>query len=140
MVESVGESSNIGCRVEEKKGESREKAFEPINRTESGDRPRRLSRQNTASSIPRPLYRVCSLSDGYSLHAIDAGTLGEPISEEEEATGPEGEFVVKWDGPGDRDNPRNMNLARKWLIVLVLSSGAACVYGIFLCQFWITAR
>ena len=36
-------------------------------------------------------------------------------------------FIVGWDGDDDPLNPMNLSLARKWIIVLILSAGAFCV-------------
>lgn len=36
-------------------------------------------------------------------------------------------FEVSWDGPSDPANPRSMSTARKWLIVLIVSSTSSCV-------------
>lgn len=37
------------------------------------------------------------------------------------------DFEVAWNGPDDRDNPRSMSNARKWLIVWIVSSTSTCV-------------
>ena len=138
MAKPIGESSSINCFVEEEECKDCGRLFEPISHTGSGRRPRRLSRRITRTSTSGSLHRVCSLSGGYSYHAVDNDELEESATEEDEATGPEKELVVKWDGPGDPGDPRNMNRARKWLIVLVMSCGSACVYGISLFQLFIS--
>ena len=37
-------------------------------------------------------------------------------------------FAVKWDGGEDPMNLRNMGTARKWMIVLLVSTSSLCVY------------
>lgn len=39
------------------------------------------------------------------------------------------EFRVRWDGDDDSFNPRRMNNARKWIIVLIVSGSSFCVYA-----------
>lgn len=41
-------------------------------------------------------------------------------------------FKVQWDGDNDPMNPRSMGKARKWVIVLVVSTSSLCVYVMFL--------
>lgn len=111
----------------------REKRYEPINRTESHGRAQtRLSRQESGKSSrsSRSLERACSITDGYSHHAVDNDRLQEPGEQEAPPPPPTvgEEFVVQWDGPGDPGNPRTMSKGRKWMIVLVMSVGSACVY------------
>lgn len=38
-------------------------------------------------------------------------------------------FEVKWDGESDPENPRMMNQARKWLIVIIACTSSTCVCG-----------
>ena len=75
----------------------------------------------------RSLERTYTLSDGYSHHVDDDEEMQQPPREKEGPSGDE-EFVVKWDGPDDPDNPRNMSLFRRWVVVMVISLGSACVY------------
>ncbi|PGH12540.1 hypothetical protein AJ80_06701 [Polytolypa hystricis UAMH7299] len=104
-----------------------EKQFQPIcpgaNNEEQG---RRLSRQESRRSS-HSLDRACSISDGYSHPAVNNDKLQEPKDEEDAVTRYEGEYIVKWTTGLDEENPRNMSLARKWLIVIVLSAGSVCV-------------
>lgn len=109
------------------------KRYEPINPTNSRDAERQLSRRDShrssrSSHSSRSLDRVVSLTDGYSHHAVDHDILQEPSDEEKPRIPPDAGFTVQWDGPNDPDNPRNMSLMRRWLIVLVVSIGSLCVY------------
>jgi len=40
---------------------------------------------------------------------------------------PKEDFDVKWDGDHDPMDPRNMGTARKWMIVVILSTSSLCV-------------
>ena len=50
-----------------------------------------------------------------------------PRGQKENVRDEEKEYEVGWDGDQDPMNPKNMSTGRKWVIVLVLSSGSACV-------------
>lgn len=106
------------------------KQYESIHPTNSGDVDEELDRREShaSSRSQRSLDHVVSLTDGYSHHAVDHDTLQEPTDEEEPKIEPDTEFIVQWDGPHDPDNPRNIPLMRRWLIVLVLATGSLCVY------------
>ncbi|OJJ04318.1 hypothetical protein ASPVEDRAFT_136148 [Aspergillus versicolor CBS 583.65] len=66
---------------------------------------------------PSPgLARCWSLNDGYSC----------PATESSLSKSSEGSFTVTWD-ESDPANPRNFRLARRWLIVILVSMGSLCV-------------
>ena len=41
---------------------------------------------------------------------------------------PKEDFEVRWDDDHDPLNPRSMGTARKWIIVIILSTSSLCVY------------
>lgn len=41
---------------------------------------------------------------------------------------PEKDWIVKFDGNDDPDNPRSMTTKRKWLITMVVAFSSLCVY------------
>lgn len=100
-------------------GESKEEedgAFAPIACPATHERGLQEQRSNTS----RSLERSWSLNDGVSIG-------GNKFEEEGgEAGVEESGFVVGWE-EGDAMNPRNMNKARKWLIVVIVSMGSLCV-------------
>lgn len=107
--------------------------FQPICGTNSRNVARSVSQVSSRSS--RSISRVYSLSDGYSHPAVDNDRLQEPEDDEkaeEVSTAPGGEYIVKWDGHDDPDNPRNMKLARKWAAIAVLAIGSVCVYVLYI--------
>ncbi|KAK2740230.1 hypothetical protein FQN55_008956 [Onygenales sp. PD_40] len=103
--------------------------FEPIRTAKTRDDTQSLSsleRESTTKSSDRAF----SISDGFSHHAVDNDVLREPEEEvkaEEVPSGPEMEYIVRWEGPDDPGNPRNMSAGRKWLAVFVLAIGSVCV-------------
>lgn len=76
----------------------------------------------------RSIERSYSLNDGYSCHVGDEQSA-EKKDDEEKGTGEEQspEFVVGFD-ENDPMNPRNMSMGRRWLIVVICSTGSLCVY------------
>ncbi|KAL1955367.1 hypothetical protein VTO42DRAFT_8649 [Malbranchea cinnamomea] len=105
-----------------------EKQFQPLQAPQSREHDvNGVRRVCSGRSARSSLERACSMSDGYSHHAVDHGALQESSKEEDSELGPVEEFVVRWNGPNDPGNPRNMHIARKWAIVLILSLGAICV-------------
>jgi hypothetical protein len=45
----------------------------------------------------------------------------------QEAGRPKEDFDVQWDGDHDPMDPRNMGTARKWMVVVILSTSSLCV-------------
>lgn len=100
-----------------------ETVFAPITSTTNQNRhdaPLRKERSNTS----RSLERSWSLNDGVSIGGNDYETAqaDEAAPSAERNTG----YVVGWD-ENDPMNPRNMNTARRWLIVVIVSLGSICV-------------
>ncbi|GAD99243.1 MFS transporter [Paecilomyces variotii No. 5] len=108
--------------------EDPEKVYEPLRGTtgsngHNGD----LAVQKTHSRTSRrSLDRSWSINDGYSCSGV--GAEEEDKDEEAGAVAAEGEsdFTVNWD-ENDPANPRNMNKLRRWLIVIICSTGSVCV-------------
>ena len=100
-------------------GESKEEddgAFAPIVCPATHERGLQKQRSNAS----RSLERGWSLNDGVSIG-------GDKLGEEGGEAGDGGEgYIVGWE-EGDAMNPRNMNKARKWLIVIIVSMGSLCV-------------
>ncbi|KAH8816073.1 major facilitator superfamily domain-containing protein [Xylogone sp. PMI_703] len=98
-----------------------DKEFLAIRNSANLDESRTVSRSRTGGSSIRSISRARS-NNGYG--------VSDPVdSSEEEAVEPEGDpFEVRWDnGEQDPMNPRSMAHARKWLVVLIISSSSLCV-------------
>ena len=80
-------------------------AMEPVETSESHDRHPSISRAGDT---------------GFDTKDEDLGDI------ELNETG-EKQYEVQWDGDLDPDNPKSMHKARKWLIVLIVSSCSLCV-------------
>lgn len=107
--------------------------FEPLNPNATRDPEIAPAQRSRSRRSSRSLEHALTLSDGYSHQADDDGELQHHPSREKEGSSPSDEdFVVKWDGPDDPENPRNMNLARRWIVVIVVSLGSVCVYVLVL--------
>lgn len=106
------------------KSEDADATFAPINCPTNSEGRRDTGIQRKQSSGSRSLARSWSLNDGTS--------IGGDEFEESEADEAGGEsdadagYTVGWD-ENDAMNPRNMRKARKWLIVVIVSSGSLCV-------------
>jgi hypothetical protein len=101
--------------------------FAPIIAEDSTLRPNN-SRTNSRPS--KNLDRCWSLSDGYSVGGGQGSNYDDEDRAQEQAadgtaTEPS-EFVVGWD-ENDPMNPRNMTLARRWTIAIIVSLGSICV-------------
>lgn len=59
--------------------------------------------------------------------AVESSTSAQTTEAASEAS----RFTVTWEEP-DPANPRNLGLARRWLIVILVSTGSLCVYVFFL--------
>ncbi|KAH7410685.1 major facilitator superfamily domain-containing protein [Cadophora sp. MPI-SDFR-AT-0126] len=100
------------------------KEFEPIGGSDGGtpSRPNTLGRNRTGGST-RPSFGRTRTHNGYGCD--DNEDSGQDV----EGGAPEKDpFDVVWDG-GESDplNPRSMTLARKWLVVLIVSASSLCV-------------
>lgn len=100
--------------------------FEPI--AGSGEatpsRPNTLGRKATSASARSSVSRTrthngygCDDNEDSEGQDLEGGALGEKDP-----------YDVVWEG-GDADpmNPRSMSLARKWLVVLIVSASSLCV-------------
>lgn len=98
--------------------------FAPINppATNGDRRERRIQRKRSSAS--RSLERSWSLNDGTSI----GGDGFEEQEADEAGREPEADagYTVGWD-EGDAMNPRSMSKARKWMIVIIVSTGSLCV-------------
>ncbi|KAL4987530.1 major facilitator superfamily domain-containing protein [Aspergillus falconensis] len=97
-----------------------EDGFEPIKPATTTDN---SHLQKLHSTLSRPVERSWSLNDGYSCNnEVDAeASTGKPHGTEASS-----DFVVRWD-ENDPMNPRNFNAVRKWMIVIICSTGSLCV-------------
>ena len=69
-------------------------------------------------------------TDGYSAYNLDekAEDDGDTSDVTTKRTKPRPDpYEVQWDGPDHKANPRNFNLAKKWLIVIITSFASSCV-------------
>jgi len=86
---------------------------------------------------PRPALKQTNSGGGASFHSTRSygdghgwvcvapdpeAAKGEEDSEDSE----EKQFEVKWDDD-DPHNPKNMNHAKKWMVVFIVSAGSTCV-------------
>jgi hypothetical protein len=106
------------------------KEFAPISARASRANSRNNSRARNESRSIRSLSRIRS-NNGYGCDEGDEST-------EEEGSGGDVEagrvpvekdpYEVRWEG-GDSDplNPRSMTMARKWLVVIIVSLSSLCV-------------
>lgn len=80
------------------------------------------------SRISTRSHQSYEVTDGYATFNEDDGDETIPEAKEEGQVGQANEFIVSWDGEEDPMNPKNSHsLARKWLIVLILSASSLCV-------------
>ncbi|KAJ5088275.1 hypothetical protein N7456_011891 [Penicillium angulare] len=81
---------------------------------------KRLSRRSRSRS--RSLDRSWSLNDGVSIGGNEFEGEADEAGQDTEGDG----YTVRWD-ENDPMNPRNMSFARRWMIVIIVSSGSLCV-------------
>lgn len=104
--------------------QSEDPTFAPIATSAThGDR-QDASLQKQRSNASRSLERGWSLNDGTSMGGTDYE--GEEAEEAGQVAEGEDGYIVSWD-ENDPLNPRNMNTARRWLIVIIVSMGSICV-------------
>ncbi|KAK7569587.1 major facilitator superfamily domain-containing protein [Phyllosticta citricarpa] len=93
-------------------------------------------RDDRASLQPVQSHRSYAASDGYTHwdeEGAAPGTRSRSRGARGQATDPEQEFEVTWDTLPNSEasksvqNPRNMSLARRWLIVIIVSTSSLCV-------------
>lgn len=109
---------------QERTSNSEDIGFAPITAPFPREDQIHLSKQRSSrdsrASTSRSLERSWSLNDGISLSGNDE-RVGSGSDEEVVD-----EFTVTWDD-GDVMNPRNMSKFRKWMIVIIVSTGSLCV-------------
>lgn len=118
---SSDKSTEKAREQDTERGEESGRTFAPINASAAPNNERLQKLQRTTSST---IERSWSLNDGYSCHTVDEEAEDKSNQPGEAAEGDE--FVVGWDD-NDPMNPRNMNKFRRWLIVVICSSGSLCV-------------
>jgi hypothetical protein len=106
------------------------KEFAPISAGASRVNSRANSNARNETRSIRSLARIRS-NNGYGCDEGDESTEEEGSSGDVEtgvAAVEKDPYEVHWDG-GDRDplNPRSMTMARKWLIVIIVSLSSLCV-------------
>ncbi|KAE8144642.1 major facilitator superfamily domain-containing protein [Aspergillus avenaceus] len=74
----------------------------------------------------RPVERSWSLNDGYSCHTADEEDPENAPREEAREMDGSSAFIVNWD-ENDPMNPRNFNILRRWMVVIICSLGSLCV-------------
>lgn len=87
-----------------------------------------LARAPASPSLPNPTAkapdsareRVGVPEEGEGKAKLEGGGL-------QESGRPKEDFHVKWDGDHDPMDPRNMGTARKWMVVVILSTSSLCV-------------
>ena len=103
------------------------KEFEPISGSgvATPSRPNTLGRHRTGASTRSSVSR----SRSHNGYGCDDNDNEEDSRHDIEGGVPEkDQYDVVWEG-GDNDpeNPRSMPLARKWLVVLIVSASSLCV-------------
>lgn len=109
--------------LDRRKSEEGDTTFAPITCPASNEE-RREGLQKQRSNASRSLRRSWSLNDGISIgdDEYDRQEADEAGRESDADAG----YTVGWD-ENDAMNPRNMSKARKWLIVIIVSTGSLCV-------------
>lgn len=110
--------------LDHSKSEDVDATFAPIACPATNDGRRDAPMQKQRSNASRSLERSWSLNDGVSI----GGDEYEGQEADEAGPGTDGEdgYTVAWE-ENDSMNPRNMNKARKWLVVIIVSTGSLCV-------------
>ncbi|KAJ5934526.1 hypothetical protein N7466_004073 [Penicillium verhagenii] len=121
----VGRKS--GDEIDHIKSEPQETGFSPITDSKSSEEhhdaamEKRLSRRSRSRS--QSLERSWSLNDGVSIG-------GNELQDEADEAGQDADddqgFTVRWE-ENDPMHPQKMSMARRWMIVLIVSCGSLCV-------------
>lgn len=106
------------------KAEDEDATFAPINCPPTNEDRRDMGIRRKRSSASRSLERSWSLNDGTSI----GGNEFEEEEADEAGREPDTDagYTVGWE-ENDAMNPRTMSKARKWLIVIIVSTGSLCV-------------
>jgi hypothetical protein len=117
-----GVTSSRNSLSDEARNSNTEVEFAPIRSVKEAQLSRPTSQQSSAS---RSITRVRS-QNGYGV-SDDTSEKDEPAPNSP-GNDEDDPFLVGWDG-GDSDPlcPRSFNVARKWLIVSIVSSASFCV-------------
>jgi hypothetical protein len=102
-------------------------SFQPIGSVVKGNSRSNYHLGNTATSL-RSISRTRS-NNGYGCDDVEEDTKEGAGDIEGGAAVQKDPFEVHWDG-GDNDpmNPRSLSMAKKWVIVLIVSASSLCVY------------
>lgn len=103
-----------------------EATFAPINYPGSNEGRCDAAMQKQRSNASRSLERSWSLNDGVSIGGdeLEGAQADEAVRQRD--ADEETRFTVGWE-ENDLMNPRGMSKARRWLIVIIVSSGSLCV-------------
>jgi hypothetical protein len=69
-----------------------------------------------------------SANEPHTTDSVSRITLTDEEKQQAQSPNTDGKFLVEWDGDGDPLNPRSFSLARKWLIIFIVSFGSLLVY------------
>lgn len=123
-------SEYSSSRDPEKLDEESDGGYAPIKASAAADSmSQRHYEQRRSSATSRSIERSWSLNDGYSC----CGGYEEPKNDEAQEGTQGSEYTVGWD-EDDPENPRNFKTLRRWMIVLICSSGSLCVYVSAFCS------
>lgn len=107
--------------LDRSRSEDADAVFAPINCPPTNE-DRRIQKQRSNASPS--LARSWSLNDGVSIGGNEFE--GQEADEAARVSDVDAGYTVGWD-ENDAMNPRNMNKARRWLIVAIVSVGSLCV-------------
>ncbi|KAJ5635597.1 uncharacterized protein N7484_008910 [Penicillium longicatenatum] len=116
-----------GDELDRIRSETQDTGFAPIAHLKTNEEQhdvaaeKRLSRRSHSRS--RSLERSWSLNDGVSIGGDEFEGGGNEAGQD--ADGDHG-YTVCWE-ENDPMNPRNMSKARRWMIVIIVSTGSLCV-------------
>ncbi|KAJ5533270.1 hypothetical protein N7494_009822 [Penicillium frequentans] len=125
--EHTSASEKSGEELDRIRSETQDTGFAPIAQLKTNEEPhdaaaeKRLSRRSRSRS--HSLDRSWSLNDGVSVGRDESE--GEVNEAGQDADSDQG-FTVRWE-ENDPLNPRNMSKARRWMIVIIVSTGSLCV-------------
>ncbi|KAL9047969.1 MAG: hypothetical protein Q9206_006333 [Seirophora lacunosa] len=112
-----------------------QQVFQPIRSCTSQDRDPSRRRSPTSRRQATTLQHTRSFGDGHGFACFsndegnaEKGPVADPDANKQD-------FEVRWNGDEDVGNPRAMSRLRKWMIVLIVSTSAACVKPIYVVSF-----
>ncbi|KAK6364759.1 hypothetical protein LTS17_011864 [Exophiala oligosperma] len=110
---ALGENEKLSVHPDRKHSS----ALTPVASRPSQDRP----------SVHHTISRTSHV-DGHGYFSDDGRNDGQEVEQQVNIEDKdENPFEVGWDGPEDPMNPKNMNVLRKWMIVIIIAFGALCV-------------